>query len=102
MSDYDSVLRRKEKIRYPELSDQENNELNKVYFGNPFKWNIREQNSQANEMTYDERTWEGGAKSPDTSPTASKKFTIPADISSFSHSQPTNLSKDTATIKKDQ
>lgn len=40
MSDYDSVLKRREKPRYPELTDQENTEIYRVYFGNPFRWSL--------------------------------------------------------------
>ncbi|CDW91762.1 UNKNOWN [Stylonychia lemnae] len=59
MSDYEAVLRKREKIRYPDLTDEQNIELHKVYFGNPFKWNLNKQNLSQNEMTYDERTFEG-------------------------------------------
>jgi len=40
MSDYESYLRKLEKIRLPDLTDQQNQELYKVYFGNPFKWSL--------------------------------------------------------------
>jgi hypothetical protein len=40
MGDFERVLRgspRYERFRYSKLSDVENSEINKVYFGNPFK-----------------------------------------------------------------
>eukprot|EP00347_Sterkiella_histriomuscorum_P015237 403357791 len=60
MSEYDGVLRKLDKFRYPSLSDSQNQELYKVYFGNPFRWNLNKKNLNQNEMQYDERTLEGG------------------------------------------
>ncbi len=37
MGDFDRILRKMEKVRSPFLNDQENQELYRVSFGNPFR-----------------------------------------------------------------